>query len=64
MNNRINIESAIMELRDLTVLTKMIRNNAETITDAKEFESLFRIVADTLTSKVDKLDTAFYGNHI
>ena len=64
MNNRIAVESAIMELKDLTVLTTMIRNNAETITDAKEFESLFRVVADTLTSKVDKLNTAFYGNNI
>lgn len=64
MNDRLNIESAIMDLKDLTVLTKMICNNAETITDTKEFESLFRIVANALTSKVDKLDTAFYGNHI
>lgn len=62
MNNRLAVESAIMELKDLTVLTAMIRNNAETI-KAGDYESLFRVVADTLTSKVDKLTTAFYGNH-
>ena len=64
MNNRLDVESAIMELKDLVVLTSMIRSNTEAITDAKEFESLFRVVADNLTSKVDKLNSAFYGNHI
>ena len=60
MINRFAVESAIMELKDLTVLTTMIKNNAESIPNA-ELESLFRVVADTLTSKVDKLDTAFHG---
>ena len=64
MKNRLDVESAIMELRDLVVLTGLIRNNAETIKDVKEFESLFRVVADNLISKVDKLNTAFYGNNI
>lgn len=64
MYNRLDVESAIIELKDLVVLTGMIRDNAETITDMKEFESLFRVVFDNLRNKVDKLHTAFYGNNI
>lgn len=64
MYNRLDVESAIIELKDLVVLTGMIRDNAETITDLKEFESLFRVVFDNLRNKVDKLHTAFYGNNI
>lgn len=64
MYNRLDVESVIMELKDLTVMVRMIKNNAEGITSAREFESLFNVVADTLTSKVDRLQAAFYGNHI
>jgi hypothetical protein len=64
MKNRVEVESAIMELKDLTVLTTMIRNNSETINNAEEYESLFSVVADALMSKVDKLYTAFYGANI
>lgn len=64
MYNRVDVESAIMELKDLTVLTTMIRNNSETINSTEDFESLFSVVADALISKVDKLQAAFYGNHI
>ena len=64
MNNRLDVESAILELKDLIVLTTMIRNNAETINNTEDFESLFSVVAEALTSKVDKLQAAFYGNHI
>jgi hypothetical protein len=64
MYNRVEVESAIMELKDLAVLTTMIRNNSETITSAEEFESLFSVVADALISKVTKLHTAFYGSNI
>ena len=64
MYNRLDVESVIMELKDLTVMARMIKNNAESITSAREFESLFNVVADALTSKVDRLQAAFYGNHI
>ena len=64
MYNRLDVESVIMELKDLTVMVRMIKNNAENIASTREFESLFNVVADALTSKVDRLQTAFYGNHI
>lgn len=64
MMNRFDVESAIMELKDLKVVTTMIRNNPETITSKEDLESLCCIMADALISKVDKLYTAFYGNHI
>ena len=63
MYNKIEVESAIMELRDLKVLTVMMRNNPEAITSAEELESLCSVMADALISKVDKLYEAFYrGN--
>ena len=61
MYNRLDVESAIMELRDLTVMVRMIKNGAENINSTREFESIFNVVADTLASKVDKLQTAFYN---
>lgn len=64
MYNRLDVESAILELKDLTVLTTMIRNNSETINSTEDFESLFSVVADSLINKVNKLHIAFYGTHI
>lgn len=60
MYNRVEVESAIMELKDLTVLTAMVRNNSETITSAQEYESLFSVVDDILRRKVESLCAAFY----
>lgn len=64
MYNRLEVESAILELKDLTVLTNMIHNNTETINSVADYASLFSIVADILTNKVNKLQNAFYGNPI
>ena len=64
MNNRLEVESAIMELKDVTTLTTMIRKNADTINNAEEYESLLSVVDDILKSKVEKLYTAFYKSNL
>ena len=60
MRNRLDIESAIIEMKDLTVLTKFIRNNAETIDNKEDYESLISIVDEVLRRKGEKLYSAFY----
>ena len=64
MNNRLEVESAIRELKDLKVLTVMMRNNPEAITSAEELESLCSVMADALINKVDKLYEAFYRDNM
>jgi hypothetical protein len=60
MKNRLEVESAILELRDVTTLTTMICNNAEVIDNTEEYASLFSIVDDVLKRKIEKLFAAFY----
>lgn len=64
MKNRLEVESAILELEDLKVVTVMLRNNPETINSQKDLESLCAVMADAFISKVDKLYAAFYGDNM